>query len=263
MQILETARYLGSNAGCYYANGAWISITQFNRENLLNQDLHAHLNPHITFLLQGGTQEKRAGATYDRVAGDIVFFHAEEAHQNSHTPLLSKNINLEFEHHFLQQHHISEDDLKQALQNKIQTKFSLLKIYNEFLINDMHSHDSINLLLLGLITPEKAYHTPPSWIKLISDYLHDTGNTKVTLQQLAEVSGIHPVTISKNFPKYFNCTLGEYFRRIKTEKALQLLKNNQIKLTDIAYQCGFADQSHFIRVFKQSTGFLPKTYQNL
>ncbi|MFV8347795.1 AraC family transcriptional regulator [Flavobacterium sp. ZB4P13] len=38
---------------------------------------------------------------------------------------------------------------------------------------------------------------------------------------------------------------------------------NSASLTDISFECGFADQSHFIRTFKQQTGFLPKKFQNL
>ena len=52
-------------------------------------------------------------------------------------------------------------------------------------------------------------------------------------------------------------------RRIKIERSLALIESNQTNLTEIGFQCGFADQSHFIRTFKNQTGFSPKQFQKL
>jgi AraC family transcriptional regulator len=52
-------------------------------------------------------------------------------------------------------------------------------------------------------------------------------------------------------------------RKLRVEKAMALMVSSHQSLTEIAYVCGFADQSHFIRIFKQHTGFLPKQYQKL
>jgi AraC-like DNA-binding protein len=40
----------------------------------------------------------------------------------------------------------------------------------------------------------------------------------------------------------------------------QVNQSNFLKLTDVAYGSGFADQSHFIRVFREFTGLTPKEY---
>jgi AraC family transcriptional regulator len=40
-----------------------------------------------------------------------------------------------------------------------------------------------------------------------------------------------------------------------------LLNEPDASLSGIAYACGFFDQSHFIRTFKELTGFLPAQYQ--
>jgi AraC family transcriptional regulator len=93
--------------------------------------------------------------------------------------------------------------------------------------------------------------------------MHDRWQETLTLQELAQELQLHPVTISKHFPKYFNCTLGEYMRKVKIEKALTQIRTSPESLTEIAYACGFFDQSHFIKAFKQVTGFLPKAYKKL
>ncbi|MBN9297763.1 MAG: helix-turn-helix transcriptional regulator [Filimonas sp.] len=40
-------------------------------------------------------------------------------------------------------------------------------------------------------------------------------------------------------------------------KSLHLLRTAKVSLTDIAYECGYYDQAHFIRIFKQFTGIVP------
>ncbi|PUZ26113.1 hypothetical protein DCC81_17900 [Chitinophaga parva] len=40
-------------------------------------------------------------------------------------------------------------------------------------------------------------------------------------------------------------------------KGLHLVRSTQMPLTDIAYECGYYDQAHFIRSFKKRTGITP------
>ena len=40
-----------------------------------------------------------------------------------------------------------------------------------------------------------------------------------------------------------------------------MLKREEMSLTEIAYDCGFADQSHFIRVFKNTVGVTPFSFR--
>jgi len=50
------------------------------------------------------------------------------------------------------------------------------------------------------------------------------------------------------------------------ERAKQLLKQQAVKqqvlsISDIALDCGFANQTHLTKVFRQITGTTPKVYQ--
>jgi AraC family transcriptional regulator len=50
---------------------------------------------------------------------------------------------------------------------------------------------------------------------------------------------------------------------MRIEKSLSLLPDKNLSLTEIAFDCGFADQSHFLRCFKQITGNTPSAYRKL
>ena len=119
--------------------------------------------------------------------------------------------------------------------------------------------------LLGLVKSKRALENKrPEWIDKIAELLNDKWNEEVTLQDLSMLADVHPITVSKHFSKYFACTFGEYRRRQKVEKALQLIRASKFSLTEIAYECGFYDQSHFHpHILRKLTGFLPKHYENL
>ena len=268
--MLETARYLGTNQSSVHAGGVYISLTKYQEEVLPNTTLHAHENPHMTLLLQGGTQEKWKNEVYERSAGDIVFYPAGEPHHNRNTRIGSKNMNIEFEPVFLKNYDLKEEAVELTLHNTPKAKFLLLNAYWELTFADKFSGESIHMLLLYLMHGHKQFYNNgsknqalPEWVIRVRECLQDRWNETVTLKELSLAAGVHPITISKFFPQYFSCTLGEYLRWIKTEKALTLVKTSKLSLLEIAHECGFSDQSHFIRVFKMITGFLPNDFRKL
>ncbi len=73
----------------------------------------------------------------------------------------------------------------------------------------------------------------------------------------------------KQFERLFNEMVGanpkEYARVVRFQKSLKLLQHYSEDTTQaqLAYQCGYADQSHFIREFKQFSGYTPLSLLNV
>ena len=108
-----------------------------------------------------------------------------------------------------------------------------------------------------------AQNKKPVWAGKIKEILHDDFFKSHTLDGLAITLGIHPVHLSRYFPKYFHCGLAEYLRKLRVEKSLALLASKALSLTEVAFECGFSDQSHFSRCFKDIMGVTPLTYKKL
>ena len=247
------------------ANGIITSATTYAKEAFTSQ-MHYHENPHVSFVLQGGSILKRIGKEVELLPGNIEFCHAGETHQTIQKVFPSKNINLEIDIDFLKKHEISEATIYKSITQNPDGKFLLLKMYKELMANDYSSSVSINMLFLDLISKfESPSHKKalPLWVKIINELMNERWNEKVTLNDLAAATNLNPITISKNFRKYFSCTFGEYMRKLKIEKSISLIKSGTYSLTETAYACNFADQSHFTRTFKELTGFLPKQYHKL
>lgn len=225
--------------------------------------LHYHDEPHLTFILNGGVVDKRKYLENELFSGELMFFHAGEPHQTISKSFPTKYISLQFQSDFYRQNSDVEQKIKSSLKKTPNAKFSMLKIYSELFFNDEFSQTSIEMLTFNIFAENIDSKNFPVWLKHIVEYLNDNWNQEISLEELANVVNVHPKTISKYFPKYFNCTFGEYRRKIKIEKSLSLIKTRQKSLTDVAYECGFYDQSHFTATFKGLTGFLPKQFQKI
>ncbi len=262
MFVLNKGEYTGEIISRINIDGSIITNTHYSTKKN-NSDWHYHKNLHICFVFQGGKAETRNNTLYTKKDGSVFFYHSEEKHRWISPQLISKSANIEIGSNFLKKYGLSELDIKKAIQENIDAKTLILKMQQEMLINDESCHATIQTLLLELVSYSKNSQpkNTPKWVTILTNLLYDNWNEQMTLTEMATIVGVHPVTISKYFRKYFSCTLGEYQRKLKIDKSIQLIKDSKMSLSEIAFYCGFADQSHFIRNFKKKTGFLPKTFQ--
>ncbi|WP_152269035.1 helix-turn-helix transcriptional regulator [Agriterribacter humi] len=263
MLVLEKGIYLGTVLDAAGDEGFRIGRVSYQADGSCD-DMHCHENPHISFVLTGGNVEKRKHIEFERLPGKVTFYHSGEAHQNIHKAGDSRHINIEICTSYLGNNLLDAEKINKACQAEPDIKFLILKMYKELLIDDDYSGTSIRLLMLEMLSASKHLSsTRPVWINKVQQVLNDRWNEAPTLRDLSAAAGVHPITISKHFRKYFNCTLGEYMRKLRINNSIALVQSTGTSLTDVAYECGFADQSHFTRTFKQMTSFLPKQYQRL
>lgn len=232
-------------------------------------DWHYHENPYFTFLLQGGLTEgdKKGRETYG--AGNILFHHWDESHYNRKPTDTARGFHLEIDPVFLNEY----DLLLSGLQGRQSVNDPLLKILFCRLLTESKSGnpdsgmiiESLVLEILSLLskTPLNIEKGTPRWVGKLQEILNDHDSINLSLDEISGLLNIHPVHLSRSFKKYFHCTLGEYVRRIKIEKAAVLILEGSRPLTSIAYDCGFADQSHLIKVFKAYMGINPSFFRSL
>ena len=263
MLILEHRRYLGNN-NLLFQNSNGISVCEVGYKREVSEDWHCHENMHFTLFLKGGTIEQRQNCTTVQTAGNLSFFRSFEPHLNYNTSYDSKNLNIEIEPSFLEQWELTEARVESFMSNTAKSKLLTLKIYAECLVNDTFTNDTLGMILAQFSSEPVFFkrNSSPPWVKQLFDLLQDHWDQTLCLTDIAAILGIHTVTLSKHFPRYFGCTYGEYVRRLKICHALKLIQQ-KISLTEIAFLCGFSDQSHFIRTFKHLTGFLPGRYKKV
>ncbi len=259
---LRTKEFLGKTTEQFSFENYDISMVKYHHP--VSEDWHSHEKYHLSLILQGGNLESRKGEDIQVLPGTIIVYDKEEVHRNRHTAFPSENLNIEIDDQFFKQNELSTTDFRRSILKNTAVQFQLLKIYKELRVNDISSAESIHSSLLTLFSGhDKLVDYRPQWVQSIQELLCDRWDEFITLEELSRELQLHPVTISRYFSKYFNCTLGEYMRRIKIEKAILFLKHTKKPLTEITFLCGFSDQSHFSKIFKQSTGFKPYEFRKI
>ena len=112
------------------------------------------------------------------------------------------------------------------------------------------------------IKEKSVYKKTPAWAKELKEIIQDHIDTNLTLKELSKNVDINPTYLSREFSKYFdNLSFGDYIRKLRIEKAIELFNSSEYSLTEIAYLTGFSDQSHFTRIFKSQTGKNPSVFR--
>lgn len=105
--------------------------------------------------------------------------------------------------------------------------------------------------------------SPPKWLFLIRDHLHDTYNQSISVSRLADDVGITPTHLTRCFQKFYGCPVTTYRHRLRVKAAANMLATKNSSLAHIAFDTGFYDQSHFTHIFRKHTGKTPDAYRSL
>lgn len=101
----------------------------------------------------------------------------------------------------------------------------------------------------------------PAWLTCIFEKLHDEPCRSTSLTELATLAGVHPAHLARVFHRASGCTIGDYLRRLRIHRACEALANSRRPIATIALDAGFADQSHFSRVFRRIMGETPRAWR--
>jgi AraC-like DNA-binding protein len=99
-------------------------------------------------------------------------------------------------------------------------------------------------------------------VAVLSDIMYEIRQDDFfdNIENVASRYGITSRYLQKLFLQYTGLTPKLYSKINRFQNSLQLVIKKDTSLTSIAYDCGYFDQSHFIKEFKSFTGFTPSGY---
>jgi AraC family transcriptional regulator len=123
--------------------------------------------------------------------------------------------------------------------------------------------EGLALELLAAATRETTARPrcAPSWLDAAEEILRARTGDCVRLSELAAEIGVAPVQVARAFRDRHGVSVGEYGRRVRVEWAAVETARTDRPLVEIAAAAGFADQSHFTRLFKRYLGTTPARYR--
>ena len=94
------------------------------------------------------------------------------------------------------------------------------------------------------------------------NYIYTHIKDRITIEDLAAATGNSPSYISRLFKSEVGIPVSEYIRKVKLDKAKNLLRFSDFTLVEIASYLSFSSQSHFIKLFRDETKMTPKKYRS-
>jgi AraC family transcriptional regulator len=143
-----------------------------------------------------------------------------------------------------------------------------IRLYREYLNLDRCSALVIEGLILEMLAlvarPERARERrPPEWLSRVEDLLKNGFQENLTIGEVAAQVSVNPAYLSRVFRQFHHQAIGDYLHDLRVQFACRQLADPGVALSAIASASGFADQSHFTRVFKQCTGMTPGAFRAL
>ncbi len=93
------------------------------------------------------------------------------------------------------------------------------------------------------------------------DYVKKNYMNKISLSDVAGNAHISPSYFSKIFKDEMKGNFNTYLNQVRIQNSKKLLLDDAVSLVDVAFLCGYEDQSYFSKVFKKMVGMSPGKYR--
>jgi len=266
LQRLPSGHYFGASRELVRGGGLLIDSTSFEPGLVIPK--HEHEHAFFCLVTAGRASRQWQGRRGQSAPMRLTLFPAEQPHENLWGGEGGEALHIEFAADWLQRAGAAAQVLEQAGDFDRGHPLALA----ERLAWECRQPDDVTPLAAeGLVLEllaacrregdERTASVAP-WLRRAAERLQDDWRASPTLAELAREAGVSPDHLARRFRAAFGLTPGEVLRQRRVEEALRLMLATTDSLADIALACGFADQSHFGRVFKRLHGVSPDRYRN-
>jgi AraC-like DNA-binding protein len=92
-------------------------------------------------------------------------------------------------------------------------------------------------------------------------YIDDHLDEPLRIPDLAARAGLSPFQFDQRIRALFGLSAGQYLARARIGRACDRLRHTGAPLSELALECGYADQAAFTRQFRKSVGLTPSAYR--
>lgn len=256
------------------------------RYNLNNFELHWHSYIEIFFTLSGSLIITANGFSFNLDEGDFCFLNSGSIHSICHNGQSNDMLlfqistskkspfykigSLKFDYvHYL-------EDLKAHKVPLKQFQKILLSIYEEFK-HKKDGYENIVLCLVNLLfgifirhqylvpknSEDELFSKNLDRLNVILEFIDEHYDEKLTLSDIAEKFHINYYYLSHFFKNISGVSFQEYITRIRLNKSLPLLFDNEKTITEVALESGFANTKAYTTAFKKKFSMQPSKYRSL
>ncbi|WP_313560611.1 AraC family transcriptional regulator [Ruminiclostridium cellobioparum] len=270
-----------------------IKFTDMEPFYCMNHTFHWHNYLEIAFVKKGKGIYYVENRTYEMNEGDIVVINNIEPHYmevlppvNMVMPVVMFEPQLVWSSESLFDYNYMEPFFERSsnFNNKIDSKseigrkiFAMLsEIEDEYVNKTVGYKLMIKAKLLHIITYLIRHYQDSSKstesitskskrlekLEKVFDYINGNYSQKIELHTLAELAYMSPNYFSTFFKQSTGFTPIEYLNKMRISKSIEMLRETDFSVAQIAMDCGFNNLANYNKIFKQLTETTPTRIRN-
>ena len=103
-----------------------------------------------------------------------------------------------------------------------------------------------------------ATNTPTNTVASLEE---EFAHSKIAIAEMAKQCNMTSSTFKRKFTDHYGLPPHKWQIKQRLDRAVEMLCATDLLVKQIAYECGFATPSHFVRCFKKEFGHTPETYR--
>jgi AraC-like DNA-binding protein len=107
---------------------------------------------------------------------------------------------------------------------------------------------------------DRQKRTARERVTRVAALLHQRLSEPPGLEEIGKEVGCSPFYLSRTFSREMGMTIPQYLRKIRMERAAELLASRKCNVTEAAMEVGYSSLSHFSQAFCQTMGCCPALY---
>jgi len=247
---------------------------KYNQENFQNFSKHSHETLNIVAI-----KKEQIAIEYHKQTihylkpKQLAIFNPKQVHltsKQSHTAIPYYSLHLHSDWSLALQNELFENSRFFPLTPNIITDLNLSNTFLEIcskILNKNTSEiekelsDFAKKLFMQYANRKIKFHHNHT-LEKVEQYILQNIDKNLNLKEIAKEFGYTSAHLNRLFKEEYGLTLHAFLIDKRIEKAKRLIsRNKKATLTEIAYEAGFFDQSHFIRNFKRVYSLSPKKYK--
>lgn len=98
-------------------------------------------------------------------------------------------------------------------------------------------------------------------VQAMTDHINAHFGEPMTVEGVAAAGGLHPTNAMAVFKRVLGMTIAQYIRRQRLSRAMMMLVDTDLSITEIAFGCGYGSLSQFYEEFQKHCRSTPRQYR--
>jgi AraC family transcriptional regulator len=239
------------------------TLVESSYQPMVSLPSHSHVGATVSLLRRGSLIERSQACSQDCRPFDLIVQPAGEAHWNQIGPSGATCFHIAFDPRRLDSARGDVFNRPRHVRGGMLPSLTI-RLEQELSLTDRGSALAIEAVIFEILAHTARWPTrdkvPAFWLRQVRDLIESNVGSQLSLRKIADRVGIHPGHVARGFRKHYQCSVGEYLRKVRVEAAMRLIVQARMPLVEIATSLGFYDQSHFTRAFRMRTGTTPAQF---